>query len=87
MAVFRILNWRAFWLTMPNRNWPNAAPDRALTTPVTSPQSNGRAEAFVRTIKRDDFSVNPRPDAGAAIEARPICFDPCNAIHPQGALR
>ncbi len=29
-----------------------------LTTPVQSPQSNGMAEAFVRTIKRDYARVN-----------------------------
>ena len=33
------------------------------TTPVESPQSNGMAEAFVRTLKRDYARVNPRPDA------------------------
>ena len=33
------------------------------TTPIESPQSNGMAEAFVRTIKRDYVRVSPRPDA------------------------
>jgi putative transposase len=33
------------------------------TTPLESPQSNGMAEAFVRTIKRDYVRVSPRPDA------------------------
>ncbi len=36
---------------------------KPLTTPVESPQSNGMAEAFVRTIKRDYVRVNPTPDA------------------------
>ena len=31
-----------------------------LTNPVTSLQSNGMAEAFVRTLKRDYIRVNPR---------------------------
>ena len=31
------------------------------TTPLESPQSNGMAEAFVRTIKRDYVRVSPRP--------------------------
>lgn len=33
------------------------------TTPVRSPQSNGMAEAFVNTFKRDYVSVNSIPDA------------------------
>ena len=37
------------------------------TTPIESPQSNGMAEAFVRTIKRDYVRVSPCPDA------RPSC--------------
>ena len=40
-----------------------------LTTPVTSPQSNGMAEAFVRTIKRDYARVNPLPDARPSSKA------------------
>jgi putative transposase len=33
------------------------------TTPLESPQSNGMAEAFVRTLKRDYVRVSPVPDA------------------------
>jgi putative transposase len=58
-----------------------------LTTPVTSPQSNGMAEAFVRTIKRDYARVNPLPDARTVIESLPLWFDHYNAIHPHSALR
>jgi transposase InsO family protein len=32
-------------------------------TPVRSPQSNGMAEAFVKTFKRDYAYINDRPDA------------------------
>jgi putative transposase len=31
--------------------------------PYRSPQSNGMAEAFVKTFKRDYAAVNPTPDA------------------------
>jgi putative transposase len=58
-----------------------------LTTPVTSPQSNGMAEAFVRTIKRDYARVNPLPDAHTVIESLPLWFDHYNAVHPHSALR
>src|SRR5262249_13572360 len=33
------------------------------TTPIESPQSNGMAEVFVKTLKRDYARVVPRPDA------------------------
>jgi putative transposase len=58
-----------------------------LTTPITSPQSNGMAEAFVRTIKRDYARVNPLPDARTVIDSLPIWFDHYNAVHPHSALR
>jgi putative transposase len=58
-----------------------------LTTPVTSPQSNGMAEAFVRTIKRDYARVNPLPDARTVIDSLPAWFEHYNAIHPHSALR
>ncbi len=41
-----------------------------LTTPVESPQSNGMAEAFVKTFKRDYAQVRPRPDAATVVEQR-----------------
>jgi hypothetical protein len=36
-------------------------------TPVESPESNGMAEAFVKTFKRDYVRVNPIPTATAAM--------------------
>jgi putative transposase len=58
-----------------------------LTTPVTSPQSNGMAEAFVRTIKRDYARVDHLPDARTVIETLPLWFDHYNRVHPHSALR
>ena len=41
------------------------------TTPIESPQSNGMAEAFVRTIKRDYVRISPRPNAEAVLRQLP----------------
>ena len=38
-------------------------------TAAESPESNGMAEAFVKTIKRDYVRVNPIPDAASALAA------------------
>lgn len=56
------------------------------TTPVNSPQSNGMAEAFVRTLKRDYVRVNPRPDARTVIEQLPGWLTHYNEVHPHRAL-
>ena len=42
-----------------------------ITTPVERPQSNGMAEAFVRTIKRDYVRVSPRPNAETVMRRCP----------------
>jgi len=56
------------------------------TTPVRSPQSNGMAEAFVKTFKRDYVSVNPTPDAETVIAQLPLWFEHYNTLHPHKAL-
>lgn len=55
-------------------------------TPVQSPQSNGMAEAFVKTMKRDYVRVSPIPDAAAVIGQLPAWFDHYNTVHPHRAL-
>nr|WP_234016451.1 IS3 family transposase [Magnetospirillum gryphiswaldense] len=56
------------------------------TTPVRSPQSNGMAEAFVRTMKRDYVRVSPRPDAPTVIRQLPEWIEHYNTVHPHKAL-
>jgi putative transposase len=56
------------------------------TTPVRSPQSNGMAEAFVRTLKRDYARVSPLPDAATVIAQLPQWFAHYNTVHPHKAL-
>ena len=58
----------------------------ARTTPVRSPESNGMAEAFVITFKRDYVSVNPKPDAQTVINSLPQWFEHYNDLHPHKAL-
>jgi putative transposase len=56
------------------------------TTPIESPQSNGMAEAFVKTFKRDYAQVRPRPDAATVIEQLDDWFKHYNTVHPHKAL-
>jgi putative transposase len=57
-----------------------------LTTPFKSPQSNGMAEAFVRTFKRDYVRVSPCPNAAAVLRQLPGWFAHYNEVHPHKAL-
>ncbi len=56
-------------------------------TPVASPQSNGIAEAFVNTIKRDYIRVNPLPDAETVLKSIAGWFDDYNENHPHSGLK
>lgn len=56
------------------------------TTPVESPQSNGMAEAFVKTMKRDYVRVNPCPDAATVLRQLDAWFEHYNNVHPHKAL-
>ena len=55
-------------------------------TPVESPESNGMAEAFVKTFKRDYVRVSPIPDARTVMESLPLWFEHYNSLHPHKAL-
>jgi len=57
------------------------------TTPLESPQSNGMAEAFVKTFKRDYARVKPTPDAQTVLEQLSGWFEHYNQHHPHKALR
>jgi len=50
-------------------------------TPVESPESNGMAEAFVKTFKRDYVRVNPIPDAATALALVDIWMKDYNTGH------
>jgi putative transposase len=56
------------------------------TTPIESPQSNGMAEAFVRTIKRDYARISCVSDAESVMPQLPIWMAHYNEVHPHRAL-
>ncbi|OXT57476.1 transposase, partial [Pseudomonas aeruginosa] len=58
-----------------------------VTTPVRSPQSNGMAESFVKTIKRDYVAHMPKPDRETALRNLTIAFEHYNEQHPHSALK
>ncbi|MCO4120464.1 IS3 family transposase [Escherichia coli] len=57
-------------------------------TAVRSPESNGIAESFVKTIKRDYISIMPKPDGLTAAKnlAEALTFEHYNEWHPHSAL-
>src|SRR5712691_6482284 len=55
-------------------------------TPVESPESNGMAEAFVKTFKRDYVRVSLIPDAAAALALIDSWMEDYNTVHPHSRL-
>ncbi|WP_187642171.1 IS3 family transposase [Escherichia albertii] len=55
-------------------------------TAVRSLESNGIAESFVKTIKRDYISVMPKPDGLTAAKNLAEAFEHYNEWHPHSAL-
>lgn len=56
-------------------------------TPVRSPESNGMAEAFVRTIKRDYVNVAEIPNAAHAIRQLSKWIEDYNEFAPHKGLK
>ena len=57
-----------------------------LTTAIRSPQSNGMAEAFVKTFKRDYAGRMDRRDAPTLMRQLGSAFEHYNEQHPHKAL-
>ena len=60
---------------------------KPVTTPVCSPQSNGMAESFVNTFKRDYVSRMDLADARTVMAQLPSAFEHFNSVHPHSSLR
>ncbi|MGI4380729.1 DDE-type integrase/transposase/recombinase, partial [Klebsiella pneumoniae] len=56
------------------------------TTAVSSPQSNGMAERFVKTMKEDYIAFMPKPDVRTALQSLAAAFTHYNENHPHSAL-
>ena len=55
-------------------------------TPVESPESNGMAEAFVKTFKRDYVRITALPGADTALALIENWMEDYNTIHPHSRL-
>jgi len=60
---------------------------KPLTTPVESPESNGMAESFVKTFKRDYASLAEKPDSETVMKMLSVWFEHYNTKHPHSALK
>jgi putative transposase len=58
-----------------------------LTTAIASPQSNGMAEAFVKSFKRDYADRMDRRDALTVLRQLEAAFEHYNEVHPHRALK
>lgn len=59
---------------------------KPIHTPVCSPQSNGMAESFVNSFKRDYVGRMDRSSAEAVLGQLPDAFKHFNEVHPHSAL-
>lgn len=60
---------------------------KPLTTAICSPQSNGMAESFVKTFKRDYVAFGDLSDARTVMAQLPKWFEHYNEVHPHSALK
>ncbi|MCS6455765.1 integrase core domain-containing protein, partial [Burkholderia thailandensis] len=69
------------------RSFARALGLEPLTTPVRSPQSNGMAESFVKTMKHNYVAYMDKSDAPTALSRLAIAFEHYNERHPHKALK
>ena len=57
------------------------------TTPAYSPESNGMAEALVKTLRRDYVYLSRLDDAAAVLRLLPSWLEDYNEVHPHKGLK
>jgi transposase InsO family protein len=90
--VGALLNRQVVALGKPPVNHDTVAQAHALGlvpcfTPVHSPESNGMAESFVKSFKRDYVFLHRRPDALSVLKQLAAWFDDYNEVRPHRGLR
>lgn len=60
---------------------------KPINTPVCSPQSNGMAESFVNTFKRDYVARMDLSNARTVLAQLPAAFEHFNEVHPHSSLK
>ncbi|EPN0265605.1 IS3-like element ISEc48 family transposase, partial [Escherichia coli] len=59
---------------------------KPCTTAISSPQSNGMAERFVKTMKEDYIAFMPKPNVRTALHNLAVAIEHYNENHPHSAL-
>jgi transposase InsO family protein len=69
------------------RNFARMMGLEVCTIPYDSPQSNGMAESFVKTFKRDYVHMNPFHDAETVLKMLPKWLRDYNEFHTHKGLK
>lgn len=75
------------YIARETRNFAKMMGMDVCTTPYYSPESNGMAESFVKTSKRDYVHMNILTDARTVMQQLPVWFADDNEHHPHKGLR
>lgn len=79
-------HWRNGCTADATRTFASSLGFIVCTTPVRSSESNGMAESFVKTFKRDYVYVNDLLDAVSVMEKMAEWIEDYNNMHPHKGL-